>query len=164
MIATVWKFLRHRLVQLAMGYPPLIAALMFPFLFTVSNHIYSASQLVLPNSSFQHMLTMGTLMATFGALFFYEVLRLYRRLSEVQFVRTVASTMHHEINNPLNVIVLSVEKLKTLNGYDEATIRNILTSSERIRDVVAKLSELEEQVHRRQDGAFAELIDLHRSR
>lgn len=164
MIRTLWQHLRQRLVRLAMGYPPLIAALMFPFLLTVSNHIYSASQLVLPNSSFAHMLTMGTLMATFGALLFYEALRLYRRLAEVHFVRTVVSTLHHEINNPLNVIFLSADKLKTSNSSDQASLCNILTSAERIRDVVAKLSQLEEEVHLRHDTVFRGLVDLHRSR
>lgn len=164
MIKESWQFFRERIVSLALRHPPLVALLMFLFLLTVSNQVYSATRLAIDVPSFWHMLLMGTVMATFGAMLLYEVLRVYRRLTEVQFVRAVVSTLHHEINNPLMVIQLSAEKLRNVKAYDDAAVANILEHGRRIREVMARLDELEEQVHLRRDISFTRVIDLERSR
>ncbi len=149
---------------MAVHSPGLAAALVFFFLFTVSNHVEFTTGMVLQISPFWHMLIMGAVMAVFGAMLMLEVIREYRRLTEVETVRAVVATLHHEINNPLTVIQLSAEKLHELQRYDEPTVTNIITHGTRIYAVVSKLNKLDEEVHRRQEEGFEGLIDVTRSR
>lgn len=164
MLRTSWQWLKHRLIQLAANYPQLMVVLIFLFLLTLSNQVYFATGIAVQIPIFWHMLVMGTLMATYGAFLLYEVIRLHGRLAEARLVRTVASTLHHEINNPLMVIQLSAEKLQTLRTYDETTVQNILTQGARIRDALLRLSKLEEEVRLRKEQGFAGLIDIPGSR
>ncbi len=163
MMLAFWRRLRQLIIRLAFRDPRGMSALVFLFLFVVSNHVYSGAK-SLQDFTFWHMLMMGTLMATFGAVLLYEVIRTQRNLAEVRMVRTVTSTLQHEINNSLNVIQLSAGKLQALKSYDESSVRNILTYSSRIHDVVTKLSQLEERVLFHQDPGFAGVIDVARSR
>jgi len=158
-----WSWLRQRVVQIAVRSPGLAAALVFFFLFTVSNHVEFTTGMVMQISPFWHMLIMGAVMAVFGAVLMLEVIREYRKLTEVETVRIVVATLHHEINNPLTVIQLSAEKLHELKRYDELTVDNIITHGTRIYAVVSKLNKLDEAVHLRQDEGFEGLIDVARS-
>lgn len=160
----LWRWLRQRIVLMAIRNPGPTVALVFFFLFTISNHVEFTTGMVLQISPFWHMLTMGVVMAIFGAVLMLEVIREYRRLAEVQIVRTVVATLHHEINNPLTVIQLSAEKLHDLQRYDAPTVTEILAHSTRIHNVVAKLNQLDEEVHLRQEQGFEGLIDIARSR
>lgn len=159
-----WLWLRRRVVQMSIRSPGLAAALVFFFLFTVSNHVEFTTGMVLQISPFWHMLIMGVVLAVFGAMLMLEVIQEYRRLAEVQMVRTVVATLHHEINNPLTVIQLSAEKLHDLQRYDAPTVTEILAHGTRIHNVVAKLNQLDEEVHLRQEQGFEGLIDIGRSR
>lgn len=164
MLRAFWRRLRQRVTGLALGYPPLMAVLIFLFLLTLSNQVYFATGIAVQIPVFWHMLVMGTLMATYGAFLLYEVIRLHGKLAEVRLVRTIASTLHHEINDPLMVIQLSGEKLQTLRSYDETCVNNILAYGTRIRDVLLRLSKLEEEVRLRKEQGFAGLIDIPGSR
>ncbi len=137
---------------------------MFLFLHTLSSQVYFTARHVIEMPSYWHMLLMGALMAAFGAVLLYEVIRLTRRLAELEIVRAVATTLLHEINNPLQVIQMSAEKLRTLPQHDPETVGNILTYAERIRSTVANLSKLRERVFLHQESGFASLIDLDRSK
>ncbi len=163
-MATFWCHVRKRIIVLALRWPPVMAALMFLFLLTVSNQVYFTASHIIEIFSYWHMLLMGTLMASFGALLLYEVIRLTRRLTELEIVRLVANTLLHEINNPLQVIQMSAEKLRTLQQHDQETVGKILAHGERIRDTVANLSKLRERILLHQESGFAGLIDLERSR
>lgn len=157
-------WVRRHVTGLAIRHPSVAAALLFLFLFTLSNHIEFTTGMALQISPFWHMLLIGGVMASFAAILLYDVIRLHRRLAEVQMVRTVVSTLHHEINNPLMVIQLSAEKLQMLKSYDEPTVNNILDYGTAIRDVVGKLGQLDEEVKLRVEPGFEGLIDVHRSR
>ncbi len=162
-MSSSWQRARTWTVRLALRYPPLMGALVFLFLHTLSNQIYYTASHIIEMPSYWHMLLMGALMAAFGAVLLYEVIRLTRRLAELEIVRAVATTLLHEINNPLQVIQLSAEKLRTLPQYDPETVANILTYAERIGATVANLSKLRERVFLHQASSFAGLIDLDRS-
>lgn len=159
-----WSPLRRRIVRLALEYPPLMSALVFLFLLTFSNQIYFVTSSVIPISSFRHMLVVGALMATFGAVLLYELLRSNRRLAQIDMVRPMARSLLHELNNPLQVIQLSAEKLKALDRYDEDCVKNIIAQVERIGDLATKLIQLQEEIFLRREPEFAGLIDLARSR
>lgn len=159
-----WGPLRKRIVRLALEYPPLISALMFLFLLTFSNQIYFATSQVIPITSFRHMLLIGALMATFGAVLLYELLRSNRRLAQIDMIRPMARTLLHGLNNPLQVIQLSAEKLKTLDRYDDESVKNIIAQVERIGDLATKLIQLQEDIFLHREPGFAGLIDLERSR
>lgn len=154
---------RKHILSLAGRYPGLVSALLFFFLFAVSNHIEFTTGMAMQISPFWHMLLVGAVMASFAAILLYDVIRLHRQLAEVQMVRTVVSTLHHEINNPLMVIQLSAEKLQALKSYDEPTVNNILDYGIVIRDVVVKLGTLDDEVKLRVEPGFEGLIDVHRS-
>ncbi len=136
---------------------------MFLFLHPLSNQIYYTAGHIIAMPSHWHMLLMGALMAAFGAVLLYEVIRLTRRLAELEIVRAVANTLLHEINNPLQVIQMSAEKLRALPQHDQETVGNILTYAERIRATVADMSKMRERVFLHQESGFDGLIDLDRS-
>lgn len=155
---------RKHILSLAVRYPGLMSALLFFFLFAVSNHLEFTSGMALQSSPFWHMLLVGAVMASFAAILLYEVIRLHRQLAEVRMVRHVVSTLHHEINNPLLVIQLSAEKLQALRAYDDPTVKNILDYGTVIRDVVVQLGSLDYEVRLRVEPGFENLIDIARSR
>lgn len=159
-----WQFLRQRVVGMAIRHPGSAAGLVFFFLLTLSNHIEFTTGMAVPISPFWHMLIEGGVMAGFGAALLFEIIRLHRKLVEVRMVRAVASTLHHEINNPLMVIQFSAEKLRTLRSYDDAAVGEILAHNTHIRDVVVKLTELDQEIRLRYEPGFEGLIDLARSR
>lgn len=154
---------RLRGIGFAVRYPRLASVLVFLFLFTVSNQVEFLSRVVLKIPLFEQMIVTGVVMATFGALLLAELIRLHRQVVEAQMVRTVASTLSHEINNPLQVIQFSAEKLQMLHAYDDHCVGHILTQGVRIRDVLAKLMNLEREVRLRQDAGFAGLIEIEHS-
>ena len=161
-LSSTW--LRRHVIPLAIRHPALAAGIVFFFLLTLSNHIEFTTGMVVPISPFWHMLIEGAVMAGFGAALLYEIIRLHRQLAEVRMVRAVASTLHHEINNPLTVIQFSAEKMLRLRVYDEPSVNDIISHNTRIRDVVVRLSELDQEVRLRLDAGFEGLIDLVRSR
>ena len=158
-----WRRLRHQVAKLALRYPRPFAGLVFLFVFTVSNQVEFASSVLLDVSLFWHMVLMGVLMGFFVAVAMYEVSHLQGQLAQVQFVRTVVSTLHHEINNPLTVIWGSAQLLRNSQAYDEASVDGILEQSQRIRDVMAKLGQMDEEIKLRKDVGFEGVIDLDRS-
>ncbi len=162
-MSSAWQRARTWIIRLALRYPALMGALMFLFLHTLFNQVYHTASHIIEMSSYWHMLLMGALMAAFGAVLLYEVIRLTRRLAELEMVRAVATTLLHEINNPLQVIQLSAENLRTRQQYDPETAANILTCVERIRATVADMSKMRERVFLHQESGFAGLIDLDRS-
>ena len=164
MLGKTWRFLRQRVIGLAIRHPGATAGIVFFFLFTLSNHIEFVTGMAVPISPFHHMLIEGAVMAGFGAALLYEVVRLHRQLAEVRMVRAVASTLHHEIDNPLAVIQFAAEKLQALRSFDAATVGEILAHNGRIRDVVLRLTELDREVHLRIEPGLEGLIDLDRSR
>lgn len=85
-------------------------------------------------------------------------------MAELRTVRAVVSTLHHEINNPLQVILLSADRLQSLQSFESTCVEDIAVNSTRIRDVVAKLGSLEDEVRLQEDLGFAGLIDVARSR
>lgn len=161
---TFWQFLRQRVIGLAIRHPALMSALVYFFLFTVSNHVEFVTGMAVPISPFSHMLVEGAVMAGFGAALLYEVIRLHRQLAEIRMVHAVVTTLHHEINNPLLVIQFSAEKLQALKHYDETSVDDILRQGTQIRDVVVKLGELDQTVRFHQQPGFEGLIDVERSR
>ena len=164
MIYNSWQWLRRRIVGMAVRHPGPASGIVFLFLLTVSDHVEFATGMALQISPFWHMIVMGAVVGTFGASLLYEVIRLHRLLAELQMVRAVVITLHHEINNPLQVIQFSAEKLRSGGNYDEVCVRNILDYGSRIRDAVVKLRELDEEVRLNQDPNFRGLIDLAQSR
>ena len=154
---------RKLVIHLAIHHPVLMSTLFFFFLLTLANHIQFATGMAIKISPFWQFLLTGAAMAFFGASLLYEVIRLYRDLLQVQMVSTISASLHHEINNPLNVIQLSAEKLQALKSYDETTVSDILAYSTRIQDVVVKLSELKEKVRPHKDPGFGGIIDVSRS-
>lgn len=139
------------------------AALMFLFLFNVSNYVEWASRWRLPIPAFSQMMITGAVMASFGALLLAEVLRLHQQAVEARMVRVVVRTLGHEINNPLQVVQLTAEQLR---GHDDASQRSaesILIEVGRIRQAVSRLGSLEDNVRLREAPGFAGLIDLDRS-
>ncbi len=162
-MSSSWQHARTRIIRLALRYPALRGALMFLFLHILFNQVYYTASHIIEMPSYWHMLLMGALMAAFGAVLRYEVIRLTRRLAELEIVRAVANTLLHKINNPLQVIQLSAEKLRTRQQYDPETVANILTYAERIGATVANLGKLRERVFLHQESGFAGLIDLDRS-
>ena len=159
----VHPWVRRQVIRLALRYPRLITVLFLLFLFTVSNHIEFATGMAVRISPLWHTMGEGLIVATFGAFLLYEAIRLYREFAELQMVHIVVRSLHHEINNPLTFLLLSAERLQALNSYDETTVRNILAQGSHIRDVVAKLSQLEEKVLLHEDPGFRGLLDLARS-
>lgn len=141
----------------------LSAALMFLFLFNVSNYIEWASRWRLPIPAFSQMMLTGAVMASFGALLLAEVLRLHRQAVEARMVRVVVRTLGHEINNPLQVVQLTAEQLRGDAGASQRSAESILVEVARIRLAVSRLSSLEGEVKLRQAPGFAGLIDLDRS-
>lgn len=160
-LSSTW--VRRHVIPLAIRNPGPTAAIVFFFLFTVSNHLEFVTGMALQIAPFWHILVTGAVFALFGALLLYEVIRLHRKLAEVRMVRTVVSTLHHEINNPLQVIQFSAEKMQALQTYDEISVNDILNQGTRIRDVVAKLGELDQEVLLHQEPGFEGLIDVARS-
>ena len=141
----------------------LSAAVMFLFLFNVSNYIEWASRWRLPIPAFSQMMLTGAVMASFGALLLAEVLRLHRQAVEARMVRMVVRTLGHEINNPLQVVQLTAEQLRGGGGASQRSAESILTEVGRIRQAVSRLGSLEGEVRMRQTPGFAGLIDLDRS-
>ena len=160
-LTSAW--VRRHVIPLAIRNPGPTAGLVFLFLFTLSNHVEFVTGMVIQISPFSHILMTGAVFALFGAVLLYEVIRLHRKLAEVKMVHTVVSTLHHEINNPLLVIQFCAEKMQALRNYDEASVNDILTHGTRIRDVVVKLSELDQEVRLHREPGFEGLIDVARS-
>lgn len=163
-IGRYWQWLRRRVVLLALRHPLAVTTLLFLLLFTVSNHVHYATQAYVQLSPFWHMIAMGTVMGFFGALLMYGYIQQQRRLAQVELVRSVVTTLHHEINNPLTVIYASAALLHSTATDDPATLEDILKSSSRIREVMAKLGQLEERVNLRAERGFEGAIDLVASR
>ncbi len=141
----------------------LSAAVMFLFLFNVSNYIEWASRWRLPIPAFSQMMITGAVMASFGALLLAEVLRLHRQAVEARMVRMVVRTLGHEINNPLQVVQLTAEQLRGDAGTSQRSAESILAEVARIRLAVSRLSALEGEVKLRQAPGFNGLIDLERT-
>lgn len=158
------SWVRKHVIPLAIRNPGPTAGVVFLFLFTLSNHFEFVTGMAIQISPFAHILATGAVFALFGAVLLYEVIRLHRKLAEVKMVRTIVSTLHHEINNPLLVIQFSAEKMQALQSYDEASVSDIIAHGTRIRDVVVKLSELDHEVQLHQERGFEDLIDVARSR
>jgi signal transduction histidine kinase len=161
-LSSAW--VRRHVIPLAIRHPGAAAGLVFFFLFTVSNHVEFATGMALRISPYWRILVTGALFALFGAALLYEIIRLHRQLAEVRMVRAVASTLHHEINNPLTVIQFSAEKMLRLRTYDEPSLTDIINHNTRIRDVVVRLTDLDQEVRLRFEPGFEGLIDLVRSR
>ena len=139
------------------------AAVMFLFLFNVSNYVEWASRWRLPIPAFSQMMITGAVMASFGALLLAEVLRLHRQAVEARMVRVVVRTLGHEINNPLQVVQLTAEQLRGGGAASQRSAESILTEVGRIRQAVYRLGSLEDNVRLRETPGFSGLIDLDRS-
>lgn len=157
MAFTPWQWLRQRMKDLALSKPRLMTALVFFFLYTVSNSVHFLTTTVLQISPFWQMLVMGAVLATFTSLLIYEIVQQHRRLAEAQIVTKTARTIRNEINNAFTAIRLSTEKLRDLQGYDELSVRNILAQAAYVRDALNKLAELEQDVrlHQEPGSTFA---------
>ncbi len=143
MVSSPLEWLREQLKNLALSKPRLMTTLVFFFLYTVSNSVHFVTTTVLKISPFWQMLVMGAVLATFTSLLIYEVVQQHRRVAELQSTTKVARTIRNDINNAFTAIRLSTEKLRELQGYDEISVRNILSQATYIRDALNKLAELE---------------------
>lgn len=161
-LSSTW--VRKHVIPLAIRNPGPTVGIVFFFLFTLSNHVEFITGMAIQVSPFIHFVFTGAVFATFGAILLYEVIRLHRKLAEVKMVHTVVSTLHHEINNPLLVIQFCAEKMQALHNYDEGSVNDIIVHGTRIRDVVVKLSELDQEVRLHREQGFEGLIDVARSR
>lgn len=159
----LYERIRSWVAEFALRHRGISAALMFLFLFNVSNYVEWATRWRLPIPAFSQMMITGAVMASFGALLLAEVLRLHRQAVEGRMVRVVVRTLGHEINNPLQVVQLTAEQLRGGGGASQRSAESILTEVGRIRQVVSRLSALESEVRLRQAPGFAGLIDLNRS-
>jgi len=155
--------IRSQVAEFASRHRVISAALMFLFLFNVSNYVEWASRWNLHIPAFFQMMVTGTVMASFGALLLAEVLRLHRQAVEGRMVRVVVRTLGHEINNPLQVVQLTAEQLRGSGGASQRSAESILTEVGRIRQAVSRLGSLEGEVRLRQAPGFAGLIDLDHS-
>lgn len=155
--------IRSRVAEFASQHRGLSAAVMFLFLFNVSNYVELATRWNLPIPPMSQMMITGTVMAAFGALLLAEVLRLHRQVVEARMVRVVVRTLGHEINNPLQVVQLTAEQLRGGGGASQRSAESILTEVGRIRQAVSRLGALEGEVLLRQTPGFTGLIDLDRS-
>lgn len=143
MVSSPLEWLREQVKNLALSKPRLMTVVVFFFLYTVSNSVHFATATVLKMSPFWQMLVMGAVLATFTSLLIYEVVQQHRRFAELQSATKVARTIRNDINNAFTAIRLSTEKLRELQGYDEISVRNILSQATYIRDALNKLAELE---------------------
>ena len=143
MVSSPLEWLREQVKNLALSRPRLMTVVVFFFLYTVSNSVHFATSTVLKMSVFWQMLVMGAVLATFTSLLIYEVVQQHRRFAELQSATKVARTIRNDINNAFTAIRLSTEKLQELKGYDEISVRNILSQATYIRDALNKLAELE---------------------
>ncbi len=155
--------IRSWVAEFASRHRGISAALMFLFLFNVSNYVEWAARWRLPIPAFSQMMITGAVMASFGALLLAEVLRLHRQAVEGRMVRVVVRTLGHEINNPLQVVQLTAEQLRGGDSASQRSAESILTEVGRIRLAVSRLGSLEGEVRLRQAPSFAGLIDLDRS-
>ena len=155
--------IRSWVAEFASHHRGLSAAVMFLFLFNVSNYIEWASRWRLPIPAFSQMMITGAVMASFGALLMAEVLRLHRQAAEARMVRVVVRTLGHEINNPLQVVQLTAEQLRAAGEAGRRSADSILIEVGRIRQAVSRLGALEDNVRLREAPGFAGLIDLDRS-
>lgn len=159
----LYEWIRSWVAEFASRHRGISAALMFLFLFNVSNYVEWAARWRLPIPAFSQMMITGAVMASFGALLLAEVLRLYRQAVEGRMVRVVVRTLGHEINNPLQVVQLTAEQLRGGDGASQRSAESILTEVGRIRLAVSRLGSLEGEVRLRQAPGFPGLIDLDRS-
>ncbi len=143
MVYSPLEWLREQVKNLALSKPRLMTVVVFFFLYTVSNSVHFATATVLKISPFWQMLVMGAVLATFTSLLIYEVVQQHRRVVELQSATKVARTIRNDINNAFTAIRLSTEKLRELKGYDEISVRNILSQATYVRDALNKLAELE---------------------
>ncbi len=143
MVSSPLEWLREQVKNLALSKPRLMTTLVFFFLYTVSNSVHFVTTTVLKISPFWQMLVMGVVLATFTSLLIYEVVQQHRRVAELQSTTKVARTIRNDINNAFTAIRLSTEKLRELQGYDEISVRNILSQATYVRDALNKLAELE---------------------
>jgi signal transduction histidine kinase len=155
---------RRLVANLCIKHPVLAAVLLFFLMFTLSNYVSVTTRFDLVLSPFWNMVVEGAVMAFFAAAPLYEVCRLNRQLTELDTVRTIVTTLHHEINNPLQVILLSADRLHLIERYDAECVEDIAANGTRIRDVVLKLSGLEAGVRLHTEPGFRGLIDIARSR
>ena len=155
--------IRSWVVEFASRHRVISAALMFLFLFNVSNYVEWAARWKLPIPALSQMMITGAVMASFGALLLVGVLRLHRQAVEGRMVRVVVRTLGHEINNPLQVVQLTAEQLRGSGGASQRSAGSILTEVGRIRQAVSRLGSLEGEVRLRQAPGFAGLIELDRS-
>jgi signal transduction histidine kinase len=155
--------IRSRVAEFASRHRVISAALMFLFLFNVSNYVEWAARWRLSIPAFSQMMITGAVMASFGALLLAEVLRLHRQAVEGRMVRVVVRTLGHEINNPLQVVQLTAEQLRGGDGASQRSAESILAEVGRIRQAVSRLGSLEGEVRLRQAPGFPGLIDLDRS-
>jgi len=73
-----------------------------------------------------------------------EILAFQKREIETEVVRKLVSTLKHEINNPLGVVLgaaFLVQQAGELNEQQKKAAEMISASGQRIREVVAKLAE-----------------------
>ena len=74
----------------------------------------------------------------------HEIIAFQKREIETEVVRKLVSTLKHEINNPLGVVLgaaFLVQQAGELNEQQKKAAEMISASGQRIRDVVAKLAE-----------------------
>ena len=136
MVSSPLEWLREQVKNLALSKPRLMTVVVFFFLYTVSNSVHFATSTVLKMSPFWQMLVMGAVLATFTSLLIYEVVQQHRRVAKLQSATKVARTIRNDINNAFTAIRLSTEKLRELKGYDEISVRNILSQATYIRDAL----------------------------
>jgi signal transduction histidine kinase len=159
-----YRWLRSHTVDFAARHRGIAAALMFLFLFNVSYYVEWATRWRLPVPQVSQMMVTGAVMASFGAVLLAEVLRLYKQALEARMVRVVVRTLGHEINNPLQVVQLTAEQLRSAGAANQRPAESILTEVGRIRQAVSRLGALEDKVQLREAPGFAGLIDIEQSR
>lgn len=158
-----WQRLRRRMVAFALRYPRLVAGLLFMLFFTASEEVHYALREYAWTSPFWYIIGMGMLVGFFGSLPAFELIQQQRRLAQVELVHNVVTTLYHEINNPLTVIIGSAALMRDVQEHERPCVQDILASGRRIQEVMAKLSSLEQRVALRRDCGFEEAIDLDRS-
>ena len=157
------EWVREKALVLVLGHPRLVTAVAFMLFFTVSNQIYYVLQAYFLRSSFWHMIVMGVLMGFFASIPILDLVHRQRQLAQVELVRAVVTTLHHEINNPLTVILGSAMLMRDAHEPGKFCLESILDGGNRIKEVMAKLDNLNKLVALRTDAGFEGAIDLDRS-
>ena len=89
-----------------------------------------------------------------------------REVSDLRAITLIANATAHEINNPLTVIVGSLELLQRrldAEGQESKWIDRAIDASQRIRDIIARMTHI---TRVEASGAFPgvpAMLDIHRS-